>query len=597
MAKFSLITSKRFSVIFTLFALLVGAFTYYVLINNNTPFGPDPKLVLPLILLNLVIILTITTLLSWQLFRLFLARKRGSIGSRLQTRMLLMFSLVSVLPTIIVAIFSILFFNQGIQNWFNIRVDNALTAAVAASEGYLKEHQENIRIDALAMARDLERQANSLITNTNNLRKTLRLQAVLRSLPEALIFQNNNIIAKTELAFPLDMQSINATIIERARSGEVVVITPKGEDKVSALIRLPGFDDAFLLLSRYVDENVIQYLERTKGSVNEYQRLKGSINNLQIQFSFIFVAVAFLLLVASLWSGMIFASEFVQPVNQLVRATERVKGGDLTTRLNESNFKDDDEFATLINAFNRMTEQLQQSQTELSNAHRKAAWSDVARRVAHEIKNPLTPIQLALERLRTKFSHQIKDGEEDYTKYLDTITRHTDNIGHMVKEFSDFARMPQPDRTIINFSKLVNEAVFSEDMQQKIIYKKDIQGNIKFLGDYEQLQQMLQNLLQNAAESILEYTDKGEINLKLWEDLFSVHLEITDNGAGFDKNILKHITEPYITTKETGTGLGLAIVQKIIDEHGGKIHFTNRLNSEGVIEGAKILVRLPLGEA
>ncbi|MEI7669000.1 MAG: ATP-binding protein, partial [Pseudomonadota bacterium] len=220
--------------------------------------------------------------------------------------------------------------------------------------------------------------------------------------------------------------------------------------------------------------------------------------------------------------------------------------------------------------------------TELMVAQRRAAWSDVARRVAHEIKNPLTPIQLAAERLRKKYLPQITIDSENYIKYIDTISRHVGDIGKIVEEFSNFARMPAPSMKNEDIIGIIQKAIFSEqtthsDIRYDVNLPKEV---VNILCDEQQINRLLLNLLKNSAESFetSNVSDKKIMIIGALEGN-SFIIRIIDNGAGFPADKINRLFEPYMTTRNKGTGLGLSIVKKIVDDHKGLITLEN--NAEG----------------
>ena len=216
--------------------------------------------------------------------------------------------------------------------------------------------------------------------------------------------------------------------------------------------------------------------------------------------------------------------------------------------------------------------------TALVAAQRSAAWADVARRIAHEIKNPLTPITLSAERLRKKFGPDAASEErESYDRYLDTIARHTRDIGRMVEEFVTYARLPTSVYAVENLVSIIRKAVFSEQTAHPdITYVQRLPGTpVPLLCDEAQLGQALLNLLKNAAEA-LEISANREITIALTEDSSSVTLTVSDNGPGFPADKIGNLTEPYVTTRPKGTGLGLAIVKRTVEEHKGTLTLSNR---------------------
>jgi len=701
-------------------AVISGVATYIAVVHSSGDFGPDPEIVLGLVLIDLILLLTLAAIITWKITSVWIAKWKGSLGSRLQTRIIVMFSLVSIVPTIIVAVFSVLFFNYGIQSWFDDRVGTALEESNAVAEGYLLEHKENIRADVLAMANDINNQAPALINNPAMFKKFISTQAAIRSLTEAIIFQRSNILAKTDLSFSLmfELERLPPDVLDRAANGEVVVLTSDRDDRVRALIKINNLFDTYLLVGRFVDSKVLKHIEVTKGSVSEYKRLKSSIFDSQLKFSFAFVAVALIMLLVTVWVSMIFAGELVGPIKTLISATERVKAGDLKTRVSEG--PRNDEIGTLGRAFNRMTSQLKKHReelvevnkqtderrrlneavlsgvsagvialdskklitlfnkralkllsinsdgvysekplssifpeaesllkkaesssdlvvkdeisiirdnrkstfltrivkeefsdaiegyvvtfddiTDLLAAQRSAAWSDVARRIAHEIKNPLTPIALSAERLKQKYRKQIKKDPGSFDKYIDTITRHVTNMGNIVEEFANFARMPSPVLKKQNLSEIIKDSVFSEKtVSPDIKYTSNLLEKDVFVnGDKGQIIQVLTNVLKNATEAIKsrqgKNLPKGKIDITLKQNEYT-EIEIEDNGMGFPDELIDRITEPYVTTRDRGTGLGLAIVKKVMSDHDGTLFVNNVIDGKGRVKGAVVALSFPL---
>jgi len=217
--------------------------------------------------------------------------------------------------------------------------------------------------------------------------------------------------------------------------------------------------------------------------------------------------------------------------------------------------------------------------TSLVSAKRTAAWADIARRVAHEIKNPLTPIQLSAERLKRKFEPVAAEEKENFNRYLETITRHVADIGRMVEEFVGFARMPSAKPTNFDLIALTKKIMFTQETAHPEIQYSltSVDSRLGIHADEGYIGQLLTNLMKNAAESLANssHKDLPEIMINLGKTGDKHIIEVSDNGDGFQEDILHRLTEPYVTTKEKGTGLGLAIVKKITEEHGGKLSFAN----------------------
>lgn len=664
-------------------------------------------------LLNLGIIFALCVIIMVKVISVWNERRKNYIGSRMQNRIVLIFSLLTVFPTLVMSLFSVFFFIYGIQNWFDNKITHALENSLSVSEAYLQEHAQNLRDEAYSMSKDINKYSKALNDNQELFKKFLSNQANWRNLTEVVVFRKKDILATSSntLEFLVNLDEIAPESIRNADDGKIVIIL-NNREKVKALIKLSKFNDTYLIISRKVDPKVLEYMTQTKNSFEQYSKLKKNSLNIQIQFASAFVGLSIVLLLSAIWLGLIFAGRIVSPIHKLIAATERVQSGDLTVMLEEQNRND--EVTTLFQAFNRMTGTLQKNQLQLGevnrqiddrgrlieavfsgvnsgiisiderkriklynkaalnilkyssegvmgryiadifpeittyfsklrdhvdeifqqqidikrdglitqllvkivpeeenrhikgytitidnisklvSAQRLAAWSDVARRIAHEIKNPLTPINLSAERIRKKYEEEITD-KENFNRYIDTIIRHSENIEKIVREFSDFARLPQPVLKKNNISQLIKDSVFSEKVvNTEINYELNLpEEDITFDFDKEQVSRVLLNLLKNAAESMKEQnTDPSRqmvINISLKQNK-NLELEIVDNGKGFPPELINKLTEPYVTTREKGTGLGLAIVKKIIDDHNGTLELGNNMDEKGTILGAKVKI-------
>lgn len=693
---------RNVALILTFLAFFAAITTYIVMTGSNAPLGIKPKRVLSFLLFDIALLGLLIVIIVARIYRLWNALRVGSDGSQLQKRILVMFSIVTITPTIIVSVFSVFFFNLGIQTWFNERVQTAVDESLAVAEAYLAEHKENIRGDVLAMASDLNQIAHLTITAPAEYNRNVATQSTLRLLTETIVFQGNRILAQGQLSFALAFGRIPQDLLDRADKGEVVIITPQ-DDKVQALVKLEYPPNTYLLVGRLVDSKVLMHMQHTQGAVNEYNTLRAQLDRLQMTFSVVFVTLTLLLLLASIWYGMIFASRLSRPISSLVGAAERVRGGDFSARVEHT--VDKDEIGKLSRAFNRMTEQLQAQRGELIEANRhiderrrfseavlagvsagvialdrdkritlfnrsantilskidtsvdskmpiseiiygitellaqaeelpgevaqntltltkggktlslhvrvtveqlgkeiegfivtfdditllvaaqrSAAWADVARRVAHEIKNPLTPIQLAAERLKRKYLKFITEDQDTFVKYTDTITRHVADIGKMVEEFVSFARMPTPKFSNEDIASIVKKAVFSAQIANPAIdYQLYVpEEELLIYCDERQIMQVMTNTIKNASESIearlaneAEQGEKGCIRIELSRAGEAIELAIDDNGIGFPPGEALKMLEPYVTTRVKGTGLGLAIVRKIMEDHKGRINLEN----------------------
>ena len=698
-------------------AALGSALATYAAFTGWAPLRTDLQTMLILLNLDLVLFLILAAIVARRLVRVWLERRRGAVGSRLHIRLVVLFSLIAVTPTIIVSVSSALFFSLGIQAWFSDRVRTALKESDAVAAAYLKEHQQTIRGDILAMARDLSRAAPVFLNDPERLRQIVATQGALRSLSEAAVFDSTGraLARWNNLGFNLFDEPVPIWALDRARQGEPVLMTTEADDRIRALVKLDRFVDVFLYVSRFVEPGVLAHIERTRSAVKKYEELEGKRSSIEITFAMMFVLVALLLLMAAIWVGLNFATRLAKPISELVSAAERVRGGDLAARVDEAD--EADEIGTLSRAFNRMTEQLDAQRsglveanrqlderrhfmetvlagvssgvigldekgrikvanrsaigllsivaddaigqpldvlipecadllksaldnpdqavdgqivlrrapisqtllvrlapesdagdergyvatfddiTELLSAQRKAAWSDVARRIAHEIKNPLTPIQLAAERLRRKYSKEISSDPETFVACTDTIIRQVGDLGRLVDEFSSFARMPAPIMKREDVAILCRDSrVLLESAHGRINFTNGgIEGPVNLICDRRQIGQALTNLMQNAVDAIdarraSSDTEAGQDTIHTTIERQDGHIVIavSDTGIGLPQSERDRLTEPYVTTREKGTGLGLAIVRKIMEDHGGSISL-----EDGDGGGAKVSLIFP----
>jgi two-component system nitrogen regulation sensor histidine kinase NtrY len=690
--------------------LAAGVGTYLAFAGGRFLAGGANTLLL-MLYIDMALALLLAVVVALHILRLSARRLRGSAGSKLRTRLVVMFGIVAVTPAVVVSFMSVLFLHYGLQAWFNEKVGTAVQNSVLAAEAYLAEHKSLIRADALAMANDLNTEAARLMSDIPRLNQTLSTQALFRNLTEAVVVDGmGRVLARTAYTFALEFERFPREALEIARAGEVAMLVGDRDDRVRALVRLDRFFDAYLYVGRPVDPKVLTYIDTTRRAAREYEQLRGARAQYQITFAGIFAAVAMLLLLAAVWVGLIFAGHLARPIEALIAAAERVRGGDLETRVPEVGVGD--EVGSLSRAFNRMASQLANQQhelieankqldlrnrfteavlsgvsagvigldhrgrvnlpnrtasqllgidlgqaigrelaetvpeiaaviaeagrrserapdtqirlmragrartllvrvavdrsdgdvkgfvvtfddiTELQSAQRTAAWADVARRIAHEIKNPLTPIQLSAERLKRKYLKEIASDPDTFRTCTDTIVRQVGDIGRMVDEFSAFARMPAPVMKAENLAELCHHAVhLQKHARHEVEFVLKLPpGELKLPCDARQVSQALTNLLQNALDAIDgreaapgQALPPGRVELSVVREPRAIVVAVSDNGRGLPVEGRERLTEPYVTTRTKGTGLGLAIVKKIMEDHGGDLRLGDNPGGGAVV--------------
>ena len=591
--------------------LLVLAFftsvATYVAMRSAPPLGEDPERVLFLLCIDLVILLLLSGAVIWRLFEIWLSKRRGFAGSRLHLKLMFFFGAVAVTPTIILALFSSLFFNLGIQSWFSERVRTAVHQSMEVADDYLDEHKQNIRGDVLAMAVDVHRAFPTINKPSDAVNKLVEIQMKLRGLSDVIIFdRNNHVVARTGLVTQglqgnLMNDPIPIRAIEQARKYQIVVITSKHEDRVKALVRLSEDPEQYLYVGRTVAPGVMSHIDKVKRAVEKYEALEGRRSHLEISFAMIFAIIALMLLMMAMAAGFWLATHLVEPVQTLILASRKLGQGDLSTRVNEKGMKD--EWKQLSKAFNHMAEELQNHQKELLLIQKHAAWRDVARRVAHEIKNPLTPIQLAAERLKKKYLPLIEQDPETFHNLVDTISRQVEDIGRLVDEFAAYARMPAPKIKEENFADVVR-GIFLLHANAHPDVKFDLslpKTPFTLACDAGQMREVLTNIIQNALHAIHdraaaeENAPAGEIRLSLEKSKENVRVILDDNGLGLPAESPEDLTKAYVTTRQKGTGLGLNIVKKIMGDHNGELLLEHREDEHNkLIRGTRVILTFHL---
>jgi len=425
----------------------------------------------------------------------------------------------------------------------------------------------------------------------------LNTQRIIRDVDEIhIIDDNKNLIFssledKSKYKTPLD-EAINLVLDD----DRPLKIINAPQNMSAAIMRLQAFENRFLYVVKYLGKDISRYLTQSQEAINFYYTVEEKSTGIKISFAIIYIIIVTLLLFLSITIAIRFSSRFFRSINNLILASTAIGDGDLNTKVPE--IKTDKDLEILNKNFNSMISRLKNQQEKLIINERHEAWGSLARKLAHEIKNPLTPLQLTIDRMKTKYTDQLMSKEKiNFKESLKIINNQIKQIESLVNEFSDFARMPKPVFKNNNLIKIISESIklLSEiDHTIKIEFIND-HKEISFNCDKEQLNRVFFNLIKNSIESIQQKAEKKVIfNKKISIEILSnndhIKFILIDNGIGFEeiKNDLKKILNPYFTTKKNGTGLGLSIVNKIINDHNGELLFIP------IIEGAKIEIKFKL---
>ena len=587
-------TIKNFKWFFavSLLCVLLGVLTFITFINQNFIFLNENNLQY-LLILDVALLVVFLILLIRDTSKIFYEYKSKTAGSRTSFNYVLQFSLFAFIPSLIVAVFSLILFNVGLQKYFDQKITSAVNNSYEVARNYIEQTKKSVETDVLLIGFDLSRYSGVFFSNPNRFSQIVRTQKELRKVDEIYLVDSSGNILVANTNNPEDeFTTPSEEEFNKALEGKAVSIDRSMEKKTAVMIKLNNFIDTYLFVSKNIEPKLLQYLDDTEQAVNFYYTVENNRTGIKITFAIIYIIVVAMLLFLTIVFAITFAERLTKPIVNLISASKSISSGQLDSKVPD--IESDEEIKTLNKNFNNMIERLKKQQDKLLDAERYSAWETVARKLAHEIKNPLTPIQLSIDRLRGKYSERLKDEKKDFVNYLDTINRQIKDIEGLVNEFSDFARMPLPILKKTNVLEIINRSIEFYKMSNKdlkIELKKSTKEKYFINGDNEQLYRVFLNLIKNSIEAIQEKKQKvtnlqGKINIEIIKNNEYIVIKMLDNGTGFSD--IKNITKPYFTTKRDGTGLGLPIVTKIINEHKGDINFIKNT------KGAEIDISLPI---
>jgi two-component system nitrogen regulation sensor histidine kinase NtrY len=675
------------------FALL-SAFLTFVVLTGLTPIEPKREVVVSFLLINAATILLLVGIIIREVWQLVQARRRGRAAARLHVQIVSLFSVIAVLPAVLVSIVANVTIDRGLDRLFSGTTKAAIDNSLIVASAYLNEHAQLIRGDILGMANDIAVARPLFDQDRRSFRDMLTASAAARNLPGAMLLDKEaNVLETAQTGIQQDFSKPPAEFIKDFNETEPEIVIEA--NYVAAVVRLRAFNDTFLYVARLLDPRVVAQLRQTQATVAEYAQIEARKLGIQVAFALMFAVIALTILMASVLIGLNFANWLVAPIRRLMGAANVVSTGDLNVQVPV--LKSEGDLAQLGETFNKMTQELRtqrdelvsasevidsrrrfieavlssasagiigvdasgsigilnrsaeklighaesetlghplseiipelddmmrtaregtqrlvqgqvtitrdgrernlsvrvsaehtsQSQdsyiitlddiTDLVSAQRTSAWGDVARRIAHEIKNPLTPIQLSAERIRRKFGKVITEDKAIFEQCTDTIVRQVDDIRRMVDEFSRFARMPKPVMEGEDVADTVRQVVFLMRVgHSEIDIETDIKDEpMRAQFDRRLISQALTNIIKNATEAIeavpAETLGKGRIEVIAAREGDDIVIDVIDNGIGLPKVSRSRLLEPYVTTREKGTGLGLAIVGRVLEDHGGGI--------------------------
>ncbi len=554
---------------------------------------------------NLQYLLILNILLLFLLFIFIFLEVKKSIkndidkdGLKSNKRYITYFSLFTLIPSILISVFSLFLFTFALEKYFDKKVTTVVNNSYNLAKSYVEEVRNKIESDIILIAFDTNKSSKFLNENSNEYLRFLKTQKLIREVDEVHIIDNNK-----KLLFSSEPNDKYLPPIDKALNlvlddDRPLKIINAPANISAAIMRLQSFENRFLYVIKYLDKDISNYLSESQEAINFYYTVEERSTGIKVSFIIIYIIVVSLLLFISITIAIRFSSRFFRSINNLILASTAIGQGDLNIKVPE--VKTDKDMEILNKNFNSMISRLKNQQEKLLINERYEAWGNLARKLAHEIKNPLTPIQLTIDRLKNKYSDQIsKEDKDNFKDNLKVINNQIKQIENLVNEFSDFARMPKPILKNNDLIKILNENIklLSEiDRTIEIKFKKN-KENILLNCDKEQIGRVFFNLIKNSIESIHQKYEKKtdfmkKISIEIFDNNDHIKFILVDNGVGFNKikNNIKEILNPYYTTKKNGTGLGLSIVNKIINDHNGELKFSS------IDDGAKIEVNFKLND-
>jgi len=574
---FRFIKENIFIAIIFVVTLSVGFLTFLTFINKSFIELTDS---------NLQYLLLANILLLFVFFYIIFREIKNSIkndmdvkGSVANRKYITFFSLFTLIPSVLISIFSLFLFSFALEKYLDEKITTVVNNSYELAKNYVDEKRNKVESDIVMVAFDLNKNFNMYNNkDKKSFQRFLDTQRIIRNLDQIhLIDKNKNVIMSSSNTgyIPVEDRALKMVL----NDDRPLKIINTFENKSAAIIKLSSYSNTFLYVVKFLDEEISKYLLESQEAINFYYIVEEKRTGIKISFILIYLVVVTLLLFLSISIAIKFSSRFFRSINNLILASTNIGKGDLDSKVPE--IKTDIELETLNKNFNLMIDQLKSQQEKLLLTERHEAWENVARKLAHEIKNPLTPIQLTIDRLKHKYEKSIEEDEkENFKNYLKTIVKQINQIENLVNEFSDFARMPKP---VFKNNNIVEIAKNNISLLQEVDHTISIKLNSDYKDllircDIEQISRVFFNLINNSIESIQEKSNKNGyfakiIDIEIIDKNDYIAINITDNGIGFSTDTIKNITKPYYTTKTKGSGLGLSIVNKIINDHNGEIKF------------------------
>jgi two-component system nitrogen regulation sensor histidine kinase NtrY len=563
--------------------LSVGFLTFLTFIDKS-PLELSSQNLQYLLILNIVL-LTLLFIFIFLEIKKAIKNDIDKDGLKSNKKYITYFALFTFIPSLLISIFSLFLFSFALEKYFDKKVTTVVNNSYELARNYVDEVRNKIQSEIVLIAFDVNKSKKFLNDNEREYTRFLQTQKLIRGVNEIHIIDLDkkllfSTLGDNEPYIPPVDEALNLVLDD----DRPLKIINAFENRSAAIMRLQNFKDRFIYVVNYLDKDISRYLTESEEAINFYYTVEEKSTGIKISFAIIYIIVVSLLLFISISIAIRFSSRFFRSINNLILASTSIGEGNLNIKVPE--VKTDKDLEILNKNFNQMIDRLKDQQEKLIINERHEAWGSLARKLAHEIKNPLTPIQLTIDRLKNKYSSDFDEkNKENFQENLKIINNQIKQIEKLVNEFSDFARMPKPIFQKNDLVVLIKDNIkLLQELDQTI--KIDFIHNnqqLFFDGDKEQLSRVFLNLIKNSIESIQQKTEKvsdfdKNITIELNDFDSHISLVINDNGIGFKNlnNNIKEILNPYFTTKKNGTGLGLSIVNKIINDHNGNIEFISK---------------------
>jgi len=585
------IRKNIFIIIIFIITLFLGFLTFLTFIDKSFIELTDE---------NLQYLLVSNILLLLIFFSMIFIEIKNSIkneiaieGSRANRKYITFFSLFTLIPSILISVFSLFLFSFALEKYFDKKITTAVSNSYQLAVNYVSTVRNKVESDIVLAAFDLNKNVSIYNENKQRFENYLNSQKIVRKLDAIFLIDNSGKLLmstdRNQIQYmPPSSEQLNMVLNDE----RPLKILNAYKNTSAALMRLTNFDNTYIYIIKYLDPKISQYLTESSEALDFYYTVQDKRTGIKFSFAIIYIIIVTLLLFLSISIAIRFSSRFFLSINNLISASTNIGKGNLNSKVPE--IKTDKELEVLNKNFNQMIDRLKYQQNKLIANERHEAWESVARKIAHEIKNPLTPIQLIIDGLKKKYSELFDEkNKESFLEKIKTINKQIKLIEKLVNEFSDFARMPKPIFKKNELTKIIKDSInLMKTNDKDIAINFDTKEVFYVDSDIEQLNRVFINLFKNSIESLKEKSEKmgyfqKKINVEIELINDYINISVKDNGTGFTNSDLKIFSKPYFTTKKKGSGLGLSIVEKILNDHNGFIEFIPQK------EGAKIKILLP----